>query len=100
MSIATLDKHHQELVDEANKYTLVDDKKLFSKIVISVGPSIFLDDSKDILGQKELQRIKDNFLVKKLKLSEDEDLENKFKVITQEFVVSGFKKNECFSIIF
>lgn len=100
MSIATLDKHHQELVEEASKYTLVDDKNLFSKIVISVGPSIFLDDSKDILGQKELQRIKDNFLVKKLKLSEDEDLENKFKVITQEFVVSGFKKERVFFYYF
>lgn len=82
MSIATLDKHYQELVEKANNYVLVDDKNLFSKIVISVGPSIFLYDSKDILCQKELKRIKDNFLVKKLKLSDDEDLENKFKVIT------------------
>ncbi|MFZ1524495.1 MAG: DUF2853 family protein [Saprospiraceae bacterium] len=74
--------------------------KLFSSIIKSLGPSVFHKESVDIFSKDELERIKSNFLIKKLKLSEDESLEEKFKLITHDFIKSDQRKDRVFFYYF
>jgi hypothetical protein len=71
--------------------------ELFKNIAISIGPSIYLKDASKIsFTDVELKRIKDNFLIQKLELKDSKDLDNKFKLVTQEFVNSAFEKKRVF----
>lgn len=53
------------------------DMDLLRKVTIGLGPSIYNKDSSTVSGsdQKELDRVKQNFLIKKLGLSADDSLD-------------------------
>ena len=72
------------------------DNDLFATIAKKMGPSIYLtEDSKDLLSEKELKKIKLNFLIKKLGLSNSKELDNEYNAITQEFINSKFSKTRA-----
>ncbi|MGR3492827.1 MAG: DUF2853 family protein [Shimia sp.] len=62
--------------DLRTKCGMEPDMDLLTKVTIGCGPSIYNRDSATVAGgqPKELETVKNNFLKKKLGLSEDQDL--------------------------
>jgi hypothetical protein len=77
------------------------DIELFKNIAKSLGPSIYLKEASNFdFTDLELKRIKDNFLIQKLKLKESKDLDKKFETATQEFINSKFKRERVYFYYF
>lgn len=63
--------------DLKNKCGINPDMDLLTKVVIGLGPAVYNADASTIAGSDpaELETVKKNFLIKKLGLSADEDLD-------------------------
>ena len=70
-----IEKYHKEMDKLGIKNV---DAKLFEKVVIGCGPSIYNADSSTVSGsdEKELATVRNNFLIKKLGLKDGADLDN------------------------
>lgn len=85
------------------------DMDLLTKVVVGLGPSIYNQDSSTVSGsdEKELATVKNNFLIKKLGLSESDDLDgaiasvmdtygqsnrNKYRAVVYYLLVKHFNK--------
>ncbi len=85
------------------------DMDLLTKVTIGLGPSIYNADSSTVSGSddKELATVKNNFLIKKLGLSESDDLDgaiasvmetygqsnrNKYRAVVYYLLVKHFNK--------
>ncbi len=64
-------------VDLKEKCGVSPDMDLLTKVTIGLGPSIYNADSATVSGsdEKELATVKNNFLIKKLGLSEEDNLD-------------------------
>lgn len=89
------------------------DMDLLTKVVVGLGPSIYNQDSSTISGSddKELATVKNNFLIKKLGLSESDDLDgaissvmdtygqsnrNKYRAVVYYLLVKHFNKESVY----
>jgi hypothetical protein len=63
------------------------DMDLLTKVTIGCGPSIYNDDSSTVAGsqQSELDTIKNNFLIKKLGLSDGANLDAGIDVVMEKY---------------
>jgi hypothetical protein len=90
------------------------DMDLLTKVTIGCGPSIYNDDSATVAGsqQSELDTIKNNFLIKKLGLSEGANLDagidaimekygrsnkNKYRAVVYYLLAVHFKKESIYN---
>jgi hypothetical protein len=89
------------------------DMDLLTKVVVGLGPSIYNQDSSTVSGSddKELATVKNNFLIKKLGLSESDDLDsaissvmdtygqsnrNKYRAVVYYLLVKHFNKESVY----
>ncbi len=89
------------------------DMELLNKVAIALGPSIYNADSSRVSGsdETELNRVKNNFLIKKLGLSDDPELmqgihnvmntygatnRNKYRAVIYYMLAKHFKKESAF----
>ncbi|EIJ40331.1 Protein of unknown function (DUF2853) [Galbibacter orientalis DSM 19592] len=105
-----IEKYEADLKDKCG---ITPDKDLLTKVVIGLGPSVYNADASMVSGtdQKELETIKNNFLIKKLGLSASEDLDgaidsviekygrsnrNKYRAVVYYLLVKHFKKESAY----
>jgi hypothetical protein len=89
------------------------DMDLLTKVVVGLEPSIYNQDSSTVSGSddKELATVKNNFLIKKLELSESDDLDgaiasvmdtygqsnrNKYRAVVYYLLVKHFNKESVY----
>lgn len=70
------------------------DLDLLTKVTVGCGPSIYNADSSTVSGSdsKELETVKNNFLIKKLGLSEDSKLDEAIDAVLEQYGKSNPKK--------
>lgn len=90
------------------------DMDLLTKVTIGCGPSIYNDDSATVAGaqQAELDTVKNNFLIKKLGLTDGQDLDagidavmekygrsnkNKYRAVVYYLLAVHFKKESVYN---
>lgn len=105
-----IEKYEADLKDKCGVKA---DKDLLTKVVIGLGPSVYNADASMVSGtdEKELETIKNNFLIKKLGLSPSEDLDgsidsviekygrsnrNKYRAVVYYLLVKHFKKESIY----
>lgn len=101
------------VADLKEKFDVIADKDLLTKVTIGCGPSIYNADSSTVSGsnESELQTIKNNFLIKKLGLKDGPDLDkginailetygksnrNKYRVVVYYLLVKHFNKESAY----
>ncbi|MBT8244900.1 MAG: DUF2853 family protein [Winogradskyella sp.] len=89
------------------------DMDLLAKVTVGLGPSIYNADAATVSGsdEKELATVKNNFLIKKLGLSDSADLDkaidsvvetygrsnrNKYRAVIYYMLVKHFKKESVY----
>lgn len=100
--------------DLKNKCKLTPDMNLLTKVTIGCGPSIYDNDASTVAASQpsELERIKQNFLIKKLGLKEDAKLDeaiaaaietygkserNKYRAVFYYLLVKHFGKESTYA---
>jgi hypothetical protein len=100
--------------DLKDKCGVSPDMDLLTKVTIGCGPSIYNDDSATVAGtqQSELDTVKNNFLIKKLGLSDGPELDagidavmekygrsnrNKYRVVIYYLLAVHFKKESVYN---
>ncbi len=90
------------------------DMDLLTKVTVGLGPSIYNADSSTVSGSdaKELATVKNNFLIKKLGLSDSDDLDKaidsvietygrsnrtKYRAVVYYLLAKHFKKESVYS---
>lgn len=70
------------------------DMDLLTKIAVGLGPSIYNADSSTVSGsdEKELATVKNNYLIKKLGLSESDDLDGAIASVMDKYGQSNRNK--------
>lgn len=73
------------------------DGGLLQQVAKSLGPSIYLRDASMVscTDQKELDRVKANFLVKKLGMTDGPELDNAIKSVCDEY-----QSNQRYRVVF
>ena len=76
--------------DLREKFGVNPDMELLEKVTHGLGPSIYNRDSSTVSASdmKELERVKDNFLIKKLGLSGSQELMEAIKAVMNEYGTS------------
>ncbi|WP_338644931.1 DUF2853 family protein [Flavobacterium sp. KS-LB2] len=102
------------VADLKDKCGVNPDMDLLTKVTIGCGPSIYNDDSATVAGsqQAELDTVKNNFLIKKLGLSDGPELDaaidavmekygrsnrNKYRVVIYYLLTVHFKKESIYN---
>jgi len=80
--------------DIKNKIGETPDMDLLTKVTIGCGPSIYNKDASTVSGsdQSELETVKKNFLIKKLGLSESQDLDGAIAAVMEKYGKSNRSK--------
>ena len=70
------------------------DMDLFTKVVIGLGPSIYNADAETVSGsdQSELDTVKNNYLIKKLGLSDGPELDSAIDAVMEKYGRSNRNK--------
>jgi len=100
--------------DLKDKVKVTPDMDLLTKVVIGLGPSIYKADAETVAGtdQAELDRVKNNFLIKKLGLKDSPELDkaidsvieqygksnrNKYRAVVYYLLTKHFKKESVYN---
>lgn len=111
--MSKLDEKVAAYVAEAKKLKLDLDEKLIASVTKGLGPSIYKADAETIAAsdKDEVDRLKKNFLIKKLGLKDDAKLDtainevmeavgksnkNKYRAIVYALLVKKFKKESIY----
>ncbi|WP_164113013.1 MULTISPECIES: DUF2853 family protein [Sphingobacterium] len=111
--MSKLDEKVAAYVAEAKKLNLDIDADLIASVAKGLGPSIYKADAETIAAsdKAELDRLKNNFLIKKLGLKDDAKLDaaieevieavgksnkNKYRAIVYALLVKKFKKESIY----
>ncbi|MBT8265204.1 MAG: DUF2853 family protein [Bacteroidia bacterium] len=80
--------------DLKEKFNVKADMELLKKVTIACGPSIYNRDSATISSSEpsELEHVKNKFLIQKLKLEPDDDLEGPLNEILSKYGVTNRTK--------
>lgn len=76
--------------DLQEKFNVQADMELLTKVTDGLGPSIYNRDSSTVSGSdiKELERVKNNFLIKKLGLSDSPELMDAINAVIKQYGTS------------
>jgi hypothetical protein len=79
------------------KFGETPDMDLLNKVAIGLGPAIYNLDASKVSGsdEKELQTVKNNFLIKKLGLSDSPDLMNAINSVIERYGKSEKSKHRA-----
>lgn len=105
-----IEKYAADLQD---KFGVTADMELLTQVTVGLGPSIYNADSATVSGsdESELARVKNNFLIKKLGLSDGPDLDagiaqviehygqsnrNKYRAVVYYLLTKHFKKESVY----
>jgi hypothetical protein len=82
------------VADLKEKCGVTPNMDLLTKVTIGCGPSIYNADSSTVSGsdQKELATVKNNFLIKKLGLSDSPDLDKAIDAVIEQYGRSNKSK--------
>ncbi len=82
-----IEKYSRDLKE---KFGVNPDMTLLDKVTHGLGPSIYNRDSSTVSGTdiKELERVKDNFLIKKLGLSDSKELMDAINTVMKQYGAS------------
>lgn len=111
--MSKLDEKVAAYVAEAKKLKLDLDADLIASVTKGLGPSIYKADAETIAAsdKAELDRLKQNFLIKKLELNDDAKLDvaigevieiigksnkNKYRALVYALLVKKFKKESIY----
>src|SRR5690606_35909811 len=80
--------------DLKDKVKVTPDMDLLTKVVIGLGPSIYKPDAEIVAGsdQSELDRVKSNFLIKKLGLKDGPELDKALETVIEQYGKSNRSK--------
>src|SRR5690606_10943341 len=80
--------------DLKDKCGVTADMDLLTKVTVGLGPSIYNADAETVSGtdQSELDRVKANFLIKKLRLKDSADLDKAIDSVIEKYGHSNKKK--------
>ncbi|MEM8652000.1 MAG: DUF2853 family protein [Pseudomonadota bacterium] len=80
--------------DMKEKCGISADMDLLTKVTIGCGPAIYNDDASTVSGsdEAELETVKNNFLIKKLGLSESDDLDGGISSVMEQYGQSNRNK--------
>ncbi|UWY27231.1 DUF2853 family protein [Flavobacterium sp. TR2] len=80
--------------DLKEKCGITADADLLTKVTIACGPSIYNDDASTVASsqQSELDTVKNNFLIKKLGLTDGPDLEEGINAVMEKYGKSNKQK--------
>ena len=83
--------------DLKDKCGVTPDMDLLTKVTIGCGPSIYNTDSSTVAGsqQSELDTVKNNFLIKKLGLTDSEDLDAGIDAVMEKYGRSNKTKHRA-----
>ncbi len=86
--------------DLKDKCGVTPNMDLLTKVTIGCGPSIYNADSSTVSGtdQKELDTVKNNFLIKKLGLSDSPDLDKAIDAVIEQYGRSN--KNKYRAVVY
>ncbi|HLT53238.1 MAG TPA: DUF2853 family protein [Flavobacteriaceae bacterium] len=101
------------VADLKDKCGVNPDMDLLTKVTVGLGPSIYNADAETVSGsdESELNRVKTNFLIKKLGLKDSADLDkaidaviekygrsnrNKYRAVVYYLLVKHFKKESVY----
>lgn len=86
--------------DLKDKCGVTPDMDLLTKVTIGCGPSIYNADSSTVAGsdQKELDTVKNNFLIKKLGLKDGADLDKGIDAVMNQYGRSN--KNKYRAVVY
>mgnify|MGYP001828176385 CR=1 FL=1 len=76
--------------DLQEKFKVQPDMELLAKVTDGLGPSIYNRDSSTVSGSdiKELERVKNNFLIRKLGLADTPELMDAIEAVIKEYGTS------------
>ena len=111
--MSKLDEKVAAYIAEAKKLNLSLDDSLIEAVTKGLGPSIYNADSETVASSdaEEIQRLKTNFLIKKLGLADDAKLDaaieetlevlgksnrNKYRALVYALLVKKFKKESVY----
>lgn len=83
--------------DIKDKFGQTPDMDLLTKVTIGLGPSIYNLDASKVSGadEKELETVKNNYLIKKLGLSDSSDLMEAIKSVLDTYGSSNKNKHRA-----
>ncbi|MBS9462109.1 DUF2853 family protein [Flagellimonas sp. 389] len=83
--------------DVKDKFGETPDMNLLTKVAIGLGPAIYNLDASKVSGSddKELETVKNNFLIKKLGLSDSPDLMNAINSVIDKYGRSDRNKHRA-----
>ena len=83
--------------DIKEKCGMTADMDLLTKVTIGCGPSIYNSDASTIAGSqpKELETVKNNFLIKKLGLKEADKLDEGIEAVMEKYGKSNRNKHRA-----
>ncbi len=86
-----IEKYAADLKDKCGVTPVMD---LLTKVTVGLGPSIYNADSSTVSGSdgSELETVKNNFLIKKLGLSESDDLDGGIAKVMETYGQSNRNK--------
>ena len=86
--------------DIKEKFGAAPDMDLLTKVAIGLGPAIYNADASKVSGtdDKELETVKNNFLIKKLGMSESSDMMPAIKSIVEKYGTSN--KNKYRAVVY
>lgn len=86
--------------DLKEKCSVTPDMALLTKVTIGCGPSIYNADAATVSGtqQSELDTVKNNFLIKKLGLKDDADLDKGIDAVMEKYGRSN--KNKYRAVVY
>lgn len=92
--MSKLDELVGKYIEDANKIESNPDVDLLRKIAKSMGPSIYNQDASTVSSsdKKELETVKKNFLMKKLGLSESDNLDEAINSVMEKYGKSNRNK--------
>jgi len=86
-----IEKYAKELKEKCN---IDPDMDLLTKVTVGAGPSIYNSDSSTVSSSddKEIATVKENFLIKKLGLTESQDLDGAIDQVMETYGKSNRSK--------
>ncbi|MDO5607050.1 MAG: DUF2853 family protein [Capnocytophaga sp.] len=83
--------------DLKEKCGVTPDLDFLTKVTVGLGPSIYNADSSTVAGsdQSELDRVKQNFLIKKLGLTDSPELDSAIDAVLEQYGKSNKNKHRA-----
>lgn len=93
--MSKLDELVEKYIEDAKKIEGNPDESLIRTMAKSMGPSIYNRDASTVSSsdEKELETVKKNFLMKKLGLSESDDLDGAIDAVMEKYGKSNRNKH-------